>query len=184
MRLEPLDRRHAAGLLAVADPELFRFLFDTPCPWDLQGFEEYVDRVPGLPARLPFAIIARETDTAVGMTAYFDIRPEHRGLEIGHTWLGRKWQRTGMNREAKLLLLDHAFGELGCVRVQLKTDATNTQSRRAIESLGATFEGILRRHMIRPDGFVRDTAMYAITDQDWPAVREALARRSGSPRSG
>ena len=106
-----------------------------------------------------------------------DIRPEHRSLEIGSTWIGRAYHGTKINPECKLLLLQHAFENLGCLRVQLKTDERNLQSRAAIEKLGAKFEGTLRKHMVLHDGFVRNSAMYSITDEEWPAVKERCIKR-------
>ncbi len=122
----------------------------------------------------PFATVENESGRAIGSTRYFDIRPEHRGLEIGWTWLGVAHQRTAANTECKRLLLVHAFDVLGALRVQLKTDARNLRSQRAIERIGAVREGVLRAHMILPDGFVRDSVMYSITRADWPAVKSKL----------
>jgi len=128
---------------------------------------------------VPFAIVAigNGRDQAVGSTRYFDIRPEHRGLEIGWTWLGLRWQRTAANTECKFLLLRHAFEELGALRVQLKTDARNLKSQRAIERIGGVREGVLRAHMVLPDGFVRDTVMYSITAGEWPETKRRLEAR-------
>jgi RimJ/RimL family protein N-acetyltransferase len=106
-----------------------------------------------------------------------DIRPKHMGLEIGTTWIGRAHQGTKVNPESKLLLLAHAFERLGCERVQLKTDGRNLQSQHAIEKLGAVKEGVLRKHMIMPDGFVRDTVMYSIVAAEWPDVKRGLEAR-------
>lgn len=177
IRLEPVRFEHATGLLEAATPEVFRFLLGIPEPWDETGFRAYLDRVPRLPERLPFSIVLKETGQAIGMTAYFDIRPEHRGLEIGHTWIGPPYQRTRVNPESKLLLLTHAFEALGCVRVQLKTDGRNVQSQRAMLRLGLRYEGTLRKHMVRPDGFVRDTVMFSVTDDEWPELKARLAAR-------
>lgn len=113
----------------------------------------------------------------VGSTRYLDIRRAHRALEIGHTWLAREAQRTAINTEAKLLQLRHAFDTLGAVRVQWKTDERNEPSRRAIARLGAQFEGILRRYQTRHDGFVRNTAIFSLTADEWPAARERLEAR-------
>ena len=110
----------------------------------------------------------------VGSTSYLNISRGDRGLEIGSTWLGRPWQRTGINTEAKYLLLRHAFEDLGAVRVQLKTDARNLQSQAAIERLGAVREGVLRKHMLVRDGHLRDSVMYSVTDDEWPAVKTRL----------
>jgi len=105
-----------------------------------------------------------------------DIQRRHRGLEIGSTWLGKPWQRTGINTEAKYLLLRHAFEVLGAARVQLKTDLRNTQSQTAIARLGAVREGVLRKHKIVRDGFLRDSVMFSIIDDEWPAVKTRLER--------
>ena len=124
-------------------------------------------------------MVLRDTGQAVGVSSYTDVRPEHRGLEIGGTWIGRTYQRTAVNPECKYLMLRHAFENLGAVRVQLKTDSRNTQSQRAIEKLGAQKEGVLRKHIILPDGYVRDTVMYSITVEEWPEVRVGLEDRLG-----
>ena len=113
----------------------------------------------------------------IGSTRYLNVRPEHRGLEIGWTWLTPATWRSGANAEAKLLLLEHAFERLGCIRVEFKTDAKNDRSRRALEALPAQFEGIFRKHMLVRGGELRDSAYYAIVDDEWPAVRANLERR-------
>jgi N-acetyltransferase len=124
-----------------------------------------------------FAVLDAASGEPVGSTRYLALRPEHRGLEIGWTWLGPSAWRTGANPEAKLLLLEHAFTDLGCMRVEFKTDALNTRARAALEALPARFEGIFRKHMLVRGGTVRDSAWYAITDGEWPAVRANLERR-------
>ena len=124
-----------------------------------------------------FAVLSRASGAAVGSTRYLALRPEHRGLEIGHTWLGRSTWNAGANAEAKLLLLEHAFERAGCIRVEFKTDARNERARRALEALPARLEGIFRKHMLVRAGELRDSAYYAITDDEWPAVREHLVRR-------
>mgnify|MGYP005847193921 CR=1 FL=1 len=113
----------------------------------------------------------------MGSTRYLNVRPRDHGLEIGYTWLGRDYQRTAVNTEAKYLLLTHAFEVLGAFRVELKTDARNLRSQKAIERLGAQKEGVLRRHMVVQDGFVRDSVMYSITDLDWPDVKKGLMEK-------
>jgi RimJ/RimL family protein N-acetyltransferase len=113
----------------------------------------------------------------VGATTYLDIRRANRGLEIGNTWLAKEAQRTPINTEAKLLQLTHAFEPLGAVRVQLKTDERNLRSREAIARLGCTFEGILRKYQARYDGFVRNTAMFSLTAEEWPAAKARLEAR-------
>ena len=176
VRLEPLAAGHAEALAEAATPELFTYHFP-PRELGAEGFREQIAGLRALPDWCPFATVLRETGRAIGMTCFLDIRPAHRGLEIGFTWLGRAWQGGAANPEAKLLQLRHAFETLGAVRVQLKTDLRNLQSQRAIEKLGAVREGVLRKQMVLPDGHVRDTVMYAITDSDWPRVRDALEAR-------
>lgn len=126
--------------------------------------------------QMPFVVeIGREL---AGSTRYGDIRTAHGGLEIGWTWLHPRWHGTGLNRPMKHLMLAHAFGEMGMERVQIKTDILNTRSQRAIEKLGAVREGVLRRHMRRPDGTMRDTVMFSVTREEWPAVAQRLAGRT------
>jgi RimJ/RimL family protein N-acetyltransferase len=120
--------------------------------------------------------IQREGSAVLGSTRYMTLRPEHLGVEIGNTWLAQSAWSTGANVEAKLLMLEHAFERVGAMRVEFKTDARNVESRRALEALPATFEGILRKHMVIHAG-IRDSAYYAITDDDWPAVKTNLERR-------
>jgi RimJ/RimL family protein N-acetyltransferase len=177
VRLEPLAARHAADLCAAGDEQLFLYLFDPPPRWDEPGLADYIARALAAKNRVAFAIVDLRSARAVGSTSFMDIRPEHRGLEIGSTWLGRAAQGTHVNPQAKLLVLRHAFETLGCVRVQLKTDARNLQSQAAMLKLGCVREGLLRRHMILPDGFVRDTVMFSILDSEWPQVRARLEAR-------
>ncbi|GAB5560197.1 MAG: hypothetical protein SynsKO_18440 [Synoicihabitans sp.] len=127
--------------------------------------------------RVPFAIIDPIAKVAVGSTSLFDFRPAERALEIGYTWITPTSQRTPINTAAKLLLLTHCFETLRCERVQLKTDARNTRSQRAIERLGARREGVLRRHMKLYDGFVRDSVFYSILSAEWPTVKTSLESR-------
>lgn len=130
---------------------------------------------------IAFAIVPVATGAAAGSTRYLDIDRSHRTLEIGWTWIGPAWQRTAVNTECKLLLLAHAFDDLGAHRVTLKTDGRNERSQRAIERIGATREGVLRRHRVCWDGYVRDTVYFGVTDLDWPRVREGLVARLGAP---
>jgi RimJ/RimL family protein N-acetyltransferase len=119
-------------------------------------------------------VISLESRKAIGCTRYLDIHPEHRNLEIGGTWYGAPYQGTGVNSEAKYLLLRHAFETLGCIRVQLKTDLRNLRSQRAIERIGAKREGLLREHMILPDGTIRSSVYYSILVSEWPEVKVRL----------
>ncbi|SDX45991.1 GNAT family N-acetyltransferase [Paenibacillus sp. CF384] len=125
-------------------------------------------------AALPFVIVDRTTGRIVGSTKLFDISIANRGLEIGSTWLTPSVWRTAINTECKYLLLRHCFETLGTIRVQLKTDSRNTRSQQAIERLGAVKEGVLRNHMIYPNGYVRDSVYYSILDREWPAIKERL----------
>ena len=177
VRLEPLSREHLDGLAAVAfDPALWR--------WTLAGavdrdrLETWLDAATMNQAagtELPFATIERASGRPIGSSRYLSIVPEHRRLEIGWTWVAREWQRSGVNREAKLLMLEHAFERIGCQRVEFKTNSRNEQSRAALLGIGATFEGIFRKHMLGRDGEVRDSAYFSITDDEWPAVKAKLA---------
>ena len=180
VRLEPMQPAHAAGLYTAGrDPEIHRYLIGPP-PGSLADVETTVAKALAAAAtgvEVPFVIVHLTSGHVAGTTRYFEIRRRDRALEIGHTWLAPEFQRTAVNTETKYLLLQHAFEALGAVRVQLKTDERNDGSRRAIERLGARFEGILHNYQTRWDGFVRNTAMYAIVAADWPAVKARLEAR-------
>lgn len=177
VRLEPLAEAHVPDLAAVGlDPDIWRYMLYG----DIDNEEKMLGFVRDLLARqargtdLPFAVISQESGRAIGCTRYLDIRPRDRGLEIGGTWYGRAYRRTAVNTECKYLLLRHAFEVLGCIRVQFKTDLRNERSQRAIERLGAVREGVLRNHMITPDGTVRHSVYYSIIDAEWPTVKARL----------
>jgi RimJ/RimL family protein N-acetyltransferase len=125
-----------------------------------------------------FAIVSAASGAAVGSTRFLNIERPHRALEIGWTWIGPAWQRSAINTECKLLLLGHAFEQLGAHRVTLKTDARNLRSQRAIERVGGVREGVLRRHRVCWDGFVRDSVYYGIIDGEWPQVKSRLEAMS------
>jgi N-acetyltransferase len=177
--LEPLAPEHADGLReAAADPAVWRLMTVHGYRGDVfdAWFEETLaNATAGTEA--PFAIIERASAEPVGSSRYMTLRPEHRGLEIGWTWHAPRVWGTGVNIEAKLLLLGHAFEDLGCLRVEFKTDAANERSRAALEALPARFEGVFLKHMLVRDGERRDSAYYAVTDDEWPAVRANLERR-------
>ncbi len=178
VRLEPLGRRHAAGLAVVGvDPEIWTFM---PCPPDIVAFIDRAALEQEEGQRVAFAIIDRHSGTAIGSTSFLDVQPLHRRVEIGWTWIGRAYWRTAINTETKLLLLTHAFDRMGAERVALKTDGRNVRSQAAIARLGAQREGVLRRHMRLPDGFIRDTVYYSILREEWPLVREGLRQRLGA----
>jgi RimJ/RimL family protein N-acetyltransferase len=184
--VEPLTRAHAQGLQrAAADAAIWRWM--TAPAYEPEGFERWLEAALAAAeegTEAPFAILLRESGEPVGSTRFLTLRPEHRGLEIGWTWHARSVWGTGVNVEAKLLLLTHAFETLGCMRVEFKTDARNERSRAALEALPARFEGIFAKHMLVRGGDVRDSAYYAITDDDWPAVRVNLERRLADPAGG
>ncbi len=180
VRLDPLQPDHAGALYAAGrDPEIHRYLTGPApaTPADLAAVVAQALTAVAAGEQVAFVIVDLASGRVAGTTRYLDIRRGDRAVEIGHTWLAPEFQRTVVNTEAKYLLLRHAFAVLGAVRVQLKTDERNSRSRRAIERLGAHFEGILRNYQTRWDGFVRNTAMYAITAADWPGVKAGLEAR-------
>ena len=174
--LEPLERRHAADLgRAAADGDLWR-LWYTSVPEPARA-GDYVDAALAMREErgaMPFVVRERAGGTIVGSTRYMNVEAAHRRLEIGSTWYARRAQRTGVNTECKLMLLQHAFETLRCIAVEFRTSWFNQASRRAIERLGAKRDGVLRNHMILPDGTYRDTVVYSIVDGEWPAVRRHL----------
>ena len=180
VRLEPLAVSHVPALCKVGlDAELWRWiptLVSTPDEMRAYVEEALEQRRRGVSE--PFAIVDRATDDVIGSTRYCAIEAAHHRLEIGWTWLAISYQRTKANTEAKLLLLTHAFETLGANRVEIKTDALNEKSRRAIARIGATQEGIFRQHMIVPrSGRVRDTVYFSIIRSEWPDVKARLAQR-------
>ena len=179
-RLEPLAALHAPDLFAAAQDDSVWLYMPIPrprTPADMQCMIDDALSAQDRGEQLPFAILERGSGRAIGSTRYLDLRLAHRGLEIGWTWITPAFQRSAINTECKLLLLTHAFETLGCLRVQLKTDARNLRSQAAIERLGATKEGVLRKHYVLWDGYVRDSVMYSITDEQWPEVRRRLSAR-------
>lgn len=177
VRLEALGPQHVEGLFdASRDPEVFRWL-SIRAPRtrdDVAADVTAALRAADAGERVPFAQVERASGRVVGTTSYYEVRPERAQLAIGHTWLGSPWWRTGLNTEAKLLLLGRAFDDLGALRVAWHTDLRNTRSQAAIARLGAVREGVLRQDRIRPDGSLRDTVAYGMTDAEWPAVRDRL----------
>ena len=173
--LVPLSPDHDAALAdAVRDGELWR-LWYTTVPSPENRAREIARRLALLAAgaMLPFTVLDA-AGTPVGMTTFMNVDPDYRRVEIGSTWYAARVQRTPLNTECKLLLLTHAFDALGCIAVELRTHALNSQSRRAIERIGATLDGILRQHMRMPNGTLRDTCVYSIVDGEWPTVRAHL----------
>jgi len=176
--LEPIREEHREPLrAAAADPVIWAWMqIDGSEPEGFDRWFAHALREIEAEREAPFVTIQREGGAVLGSTRYMTLRPEHRGVEIGNTWLAQSAWSTGTNVEAKLLMLDHAFERVGAMRVEFKTDARNVESRRALEALPATFEGILRKHMLTHAG-IRDSAYYAITDDEWPQVKANLERR-------
>lgn len=184
VRLEPLSIAHTQALVEFAlDPELWRFTTNNVT--DRATLEAYLTTALDLQAAgtaLPFVTILQREDRPIGSTRFANYDREHRRIEIGWTWVGTQWQRSGANVEAKLLMLDHAFDVLGCNRVEFKTDALNEKSRRALLGIGAQEEGTLRRHMVTCSGRLRDSVYYSVIKEEWPAVRARLNARLGFSR--
>lgn len=189
VRLEPLSMRHATALGRAAEEDRSSYGF-TMVP-RAETVEEYVEAQLGRDGLTPFAQVRVADDAAVGCTAYWDPRTwpgrtDLRAVEVGWTWLAASAQRTGINTEAKLLLFTYAFETLGVVRVDLKTDARNDRSRRAIERLGARFEGVLRSWspswVPGEEGQLRDSAMFSVVAAEWPGVKSALTDRVAANR--
>jgi RimJ/RimL family protein N-acetyltransferase len=176
VRLEPLTLAHVPDLSHVAfDDDIWRWTVDYLA--NVSDLEDFVQRALGAQrtgAALPFATVDRSSGRAIGSTRFAQFEPADSRIEIGWTWIGREWQRTAVNTEAKLLMLSHAFDKLRLRRVELKTDALNARSRRAIARLGAVEEGTLRQHTATRRGRIRDTVYYSILATEWPAVRAAL----------
>ena len=174
VRLEPMSEAHVPGLTVAGagNTDIWKHMLYG----DIYTEADMLSWVCDILSRpdLPFVVIHLESGRLAGATRYLNIAPEHRGLEIGGTWYGAEFQRTAVNTECKYLLMRYAFEKLGCIRVQLKTDRRNDRSRRAIERLGAKHEGVLRNHMILPNGIYRDSVFYSILDTEWPDVKKKL----------
>lgn len=171
--LEPLSPEHHDHLVVAASDGRLWEKWSTLVP-SPETMADDIDRRLALQASgtmVPFAIRALASGRIVGATTFLNIDPTVPRVEIGSTWTAASAQRTGINTEAKLLLLTHAFETWRCARVEFRTHRLNAQSRRAIERIGAQLEGILRQHMRLPNGLLRDTAQYAILDHEWPTVR-------------
>jgi RimJ/RimL family protein N-acetyltransferase len=176
VRLEPLSQAHHADLAAVGlDEQLWRWI-----PVPVRKPDEmfaYIDTALDEQARglsLPFALVEKTSNRAMGSTRYGNIDRTHHRVEIGWTWVAPAWQRTAANTEAKYLLLRHAFETLGCIRVELKTDSLNERSRAAILRVGAREEGTFRNHMVTASGRIRHTVYFSILDLEWPDVKSRL----------
>jgi RimJ/RimL family protein N-acetyltransferase len=177
VRLEPPSLAHVDDLFAASQsPEIWEWWI-SPAPQTRDEMRAEIEKCIASTEkgeRVWFVIIRREDNRAIGMTSFLNIQRHDRGLEIGGTWLTPSAWRTPINTECKYLLLRHAFEELGCARVQLKTDERNTRSRDAIERLGAQPEGVLRKYQMLDSGYLRNTAMYSIVDTEWFEVKKRL----------
>ncbi|HEV2705632.1 MAG TPA: GNAT family protein [Pyrinomonadaceae bacterium] len=183
VRLEPLSLAHADALCEVGlDEDLWRWTTTRlATPAELRAYIEtaLAEQARGL--SLPFATLHQSTGQPIGSTRFGNIDPANRRLEIGWTWVGRNWQRTPVNTEAKYLMLRHAFETLKAIRVEFKTDSLNERSRRAILRIGATEEGTLRNHMITHTGRLRHSVYFSIIESEWPQVRSALEDKLSRP---
>jgi RimJ/RimL family protein N-acetyltransferase len=178
VRLEPLTIGHAPGLAEVGlDDEIWRLMpyGQMRTPEDIRRWVELVLARQATGTDLVFAVIHLASGRVAGSTRYLNISPPDRSVEIGGTWYGADFRRTAVNTECKYLLLENAFEKLNCIRVQIKTDLRNERSQRAIERIGAIREGVLRDHMILPDGTIRSSVYYSILKAEWPGVRARLA---------
>lgn len=185
INLVPMTEAHIPELtVAGRDPDIWRWMVygDVMTEDRMRWFVQELLKREAKGTDLCFTVIERATGRAIGCTRFMDIHRHDRWLEIGGTWFGPEFRRTAANTESKYLLLRHAFEVYGCIRVQLKTDVRNTRSQRAIERLGAVREGILRKHMVLPDGYIRDTVMYSIIDEEWPSVKARLEGFLGRER--
>jgi RimJ/RimL family protein N-acetyltransferase len=179
VRLEPMDERHADGLVAAGCGKgLFRFFpFSLEGEEAMRGYVKLNAAAVGSGTVLPFVTILRATNRVVGATSFLAIEPAHKRLEIGATWITPDLQRSPVNTEAKLLQLTHCFEVLGCNRVEFKTDERNEKSRDALARIGAKEEGRFRAHMVMPDGQLRTSVWFSVIASEWPAVKQALAAK-------
>jgi N-acetyltransferase len=184
VRLEPLSLDHLEGLGEVAfDTSIWRWTIARPT--DIAGLRAWMSTALAHlddGSEMPFATIDAATGKPIGSTRFMSIVPEHRRLEIGWTWVAPAWQRKGANQEAKYLQLRHAFEDLDANRVEFKTDSLNERANPALLAIGATFEGTFRNHMIMPDGRLRHSNYYSVTNEEWPDRKSKLEARLASLR--
>jgi RimJ/RimL family protein N-acetyltransferase len=182
VRLEPLTLGHAETLAEVGlDPVVWRWTIARPRTVDdIRAWIAAALAAQSAGTELPFATIEQSTGRPIGSSRFMTIVPDHRRLEIGWTWVAPSWQRSGANQEAKYLQLRHAFEDLGANRVEFKTDSRNEKANPALLSIGATFEGTFRNHMIMPDETLRHSNYYSVTVEEWPAVKAMLEARISS----
>ena len=176
LRLLPLSEEHTQSFKELLSLEKLHNIWYTAIP-SPEEVEEEIDRRLGLKligSMIPFSVWDIQRNCLCGMTSYMHIDSKHKRLEIGSTWLSTYSQRSGLNTQMKYLMLEHAFQEFECIAVEFRTHIMNTQSRRAIERLGAKLDGILRSHQIMRDGSLRDTCVYSVTRAEWPSVKSNL----------
>jgi RimJ/RimL family protein N-acetyltransferase len=185
VKLVPLEASHGDVLLkAASDGKLWELWFTSvPSPNTIGIYIEKALEQKEKGFGFPFVVLDKAINEVVGSTRYYNLQPMHRRLEIGYTWYAVGSQRTGVNTEAKLLLLEYAFETLNCIAVQFKTDWHNIRSRAAIERLGAKQDGVLRNHRLNNDGSYRDTVIYSITDHEWSSVKGFLEQKLGKRHS-
>lgn len=177
VRLEPLNESHVKGLAEIGIGQSFwRFMVygDINTEADMHGWVIELLNKQKAGTDLPFVAVHLASGKVAGATRYLNIMPKDYGLEVGGTWYGLDFQRTAVNTECKYLLFQHAFEMLKCIRVQIKTDSLNTRSQTAIERIGAKKEGVLRNHMLLPDGRIRDSVFYSVLDSEWGSVKKNL----------
>lgn len=177
IKLVPLQKSYVLELAEAGDDEeIWKYMPYGPIV-TIEKMTDLIDHLLTLQDHktdLPFAVIYQKSSKAIGMTRYLEIEPANQALEIGGTWYALDYQHTAVNTECKFLLLRHAFEDLNCIRVQFKTDLRNERSQRALERIGAVKEGVLRDHMILPDGTIRSSVYYSILAREWPLVRQRL----------
>jgi N-acetyltransferase len=182
--LEPLDRKHEPDLMdAAADGQVHELWFTSVgSPDSMRGYIDAAISMRDELGAMPFAVRRKSDGKVVGSTRYFNVDAKNRRLEIGHTWYSKSVRRTGLNTEAKLILLKHAFETLDCIAVEFRTHWFNFDSRAAIGRLGAKQDGVLRSHQILPNGTLRDTVVFSITASEWPTVKAHLGFELDRPR--
>lgn len=180
VRLEPLNTVHCQGLFQIGQEAEDWLYMPRPCLQSLQDTRQWIEQAHHLLEtgnHVSFAIIDTKSGEVAGSSRYLSIRPEHRSLEIGYSWIGKKFQRSHVNTAAKLCLLSHAFETLNTIRVEFKTDGRNQRSQNAIKRLGAIEEGTFRKHMIVQNGFIRDSVYFSIIDHEWPEIKKQLENK-------
>lgn len=177
LRMEPLRAEHAEAYLAAHHPSCYQFWTDEPTSHDLEGIQEFLGRVLEQEDRLAMIALDKGSGEVVAFSSFYDASAKHRRCEVGYTWVRPDCRGGRVNPEIKLLMLGRAFEDWDLLRVQIKCDARNRQSQAAISKLGAVREGVLRQHMLMPDGVQRDTVMFSVIAPEWPAVRQGLLDR-------